>query len=221
MMEGEIPNPSEIYATKYKTSVFLKNIVKAPNTIVGDYTYYDDDEHPLEFEKRNALFNYPFLHDRLIIGKFVQIAKGATFIMNAANHRLNTATTYPFNVLGGLWEEISTPHIEDLPNKGDIVVGNDVWIGHNAVIMPGVKIGDGAIVGAYAIVAKNVEPYSVVVGNPAHFVKYRFHESLRKKLLELKWWDFDSQTIIELIPLLTSNNLVEVEQQIDLLLKKR
>ena len=160
----KLPSPDDVFPNEFGTTCFIKNVVKAPNVFIGDYTYYDDENAPEEFEKRNILFNYPFFGDKLIIGKFCQIASGTQFIMGAANHRLGTASTYPFNVMGGVWREISTPHIEDLPYKGDTVVGNDVWFGRNCVVMPGVKIGDGAIVAAQSVVTKDVAPYTVREG---------------------------------------------------------
>ena len=139
----KIPDPNAIFPNEYGTTCFIRNVVKAPNISVGEYTYYDSEDHPELFEQTNVLFNYPFFGDKLIIGKFCQIAHGTTFIMGAANHRLGSATTYPFNVMGGVWREISTPHIEELPHKGDTVIGNDVWLGRNCTILPGVKIGNG------------------------------------------------------------------------------
>ena len=169
---ASIPDPTQIYANEYGTTYYLKNIVKASNIHIGDYTYYDDSNDPTQFETRNVLFNYPeYFPDLLIIGKFCAIAQGVQFMMGAANHRTASISTYPFNVMGGLWREKTTPHVSELPLKGDIVIGNDVWIGPEAKILPGVKIGDGAIIGAYAVVAKDVEPYSVAVGNPARIVK--------------------------------------------------
>lgn len=152
---NNIPDKNVIFANEYKTTVFLKNIVKAENIIIGDYTYYDDTKDPLSWETNNVLFNYPFFGDRLIIGRYSSLAEGSTFIMGPANHRLSSVTTYPFNVMGGVWRERSTPHIDELPHKGDIVIGSDVWLGRESVIMPGVNIGDGSIVAAYSVVTKS------------------------------------------------------------------
>lgn len=167
---------------------FIKNIIKNPNIIVGDYTYYDDYEtNGEDFEKHVTHF-YPFIGDKLIIGKFVSIAKGIKFIMNGANHRMNGITTYPFNILGSGWEKV-TPKLEDLPLKGDTMIGNDVWIGENVTILPGVHIGDGSIIGANSVVGKNIEPYSICVGNPVRVIKKRFDEETINKLLSLQWWN--------------------------------
>lgn len=207
-----IPNPDELFPNEYKTSCFIKNVVKAPNVFIGDYTYYDDSNDPTGFEQKNILFNYPEFGDKLIIGKFCQIASGTKFIMGSANHRISSVTTYPFHVFGGIWSEKTPPHMSQLPFKGDIVIGNDVWIGRESVIMPGVKIGDGSIVGAYSVVTKDVPPYSVVGGNPARFIKKRFHDELIEILLELKWWNFKAEKLVEFLPLLCEPDLEKVQQ---------
>ena len=185
---------------------FIKNLIKNPNIIVGDYTYYDDYEtNGEDFEKHVTHF-YPFIGDKLIIGKFCSLAKGIRFIMNGANHRLDGLTTYPFNIMGNGWEKV-TPRIEDLPLKGDTIIGNDVWIGENVTILPGVHIGDGAIIGANSVVAKDIEPYAVAVGNPCHVVKKRFTEEKIQTLLNLKWWDFDEEKIFNNLEALVKGNI--------------
>ncbi len=204
-------DPNDIFPNEYKTSCFIKNVVKAPNVFIGDYTYYDDINSPEMFEQKNILFNYPEFGDKLIIGKFCQIASGTKFIMGSANHRTSSVTTYPFNVFGGIWTERTPSHMSQLPFKGDIVIGNDVWIGRESVIMPGVKIGDGSIVAAYSVVTKDVAPYSVVGGNPAGFIKKRFHDELIEILLKLKWWDFDAEKLAEFLPLLCESDLKKIE----------
>ena len=154
--------------------MFYKKCCKKSNIIVGDYTYYDDIEDSTKFEQNNVLFNYPEFGDKLIIGKFCSIASKTKSIMAPANHRISSVTTYPFNVFGGLWNKNTPEHLSQLPFKRDIVIGNDVWIGRESVIMPGVKIGDRAIIGAYSVVTKDIEPYSVVGENPAKFIKKTF-----------------------------------------------
>lgn len=216
-----IPNPDEIFPNEYKTSCFIKNVIKAPNIIVGDYTYYDDNNDPANFEKDNILFNYPEFGDRLIIGKFCAIASGTTFIMGPANHRISSVTTYPFNVFGGAWEENTPDHLSQLPFKGDIVIGNDVWIGRESVIMPGVKIGDGAIIGAYSVVAKDIPPYTVAGGNPAKVIKKRFDDELTDILLKLKWWDFEAEKLVDFLPLLCDSDLEKVKEILKEELSKR
>lgn len=208
----QIPNPNEIYPNEYKTSVFLKNIITAPNISIGDYTYYDDAVDPTGFEKNNVLFNYPEFGDKLIIGKFCAIARGTTFIMGSANHRMSSVTTYPFHVFGGAWQENTPAHLSQLPFKGDTIIGNDVWIGRESVIMPGVKIGDGAIIAAYSVVTKDVEPYTIYGGNPAQYIKTRFDEELISLLLKLNWWDFEPNEIVTFLPTLCNSNLEEVKE---------
>lgn len=207
-----IPDPTVVFPNEYKTSCYLKNVVKAPNLIIGDYTYYDDPVAPTEFEQNNVLFNYPEFGDRLVIGKFCSIASGTKFIMGAANHRLSSVTTYPFQVFGGAWGDEAPPHLSQLPFKGDTIVGNDVWIGRESVIMPGVKIGDGAILAAYSVVTRDVPPYSVVGGNPARFIKKRFDDDLIELLLAVKWWDFGPEELLGLIPTLCSPDLDTVRE---------
>lgn len=211
---NNIPTPNTIFPNEYKTSCFVKNVIAAPNIHIGDYTYYDDPINPTGFEKNNVLFNYPEFGDKLIIGRFCSIAFGTKFIMGPANHRIDSITTYPFHVFGGAWSEKTPEHFSQLPFKGDIIVGNDVWFGRECVIMPGIKIGDGAIIAAYSVVTKDVEPYSVVGGNPARFIKKRFNNELIELLLRLKWWDLDSDNLVEVLPLLCDPDLDKVTMQI-------
>ncbi len=201
------PDPNVIFPNEYGTSCFVKNVVNAPNIEIGDYTYYDDDTDPTGFERNNVLFNYPEFGDRLIIGKFCALAQGTTFIMGPANHRTGSASTYPFNVFGGAWTEATPDHMSQLPRKGDTVVGNDVWLGRECVVMPGVKIGDGAIVAAYSVVTRDVAPYTVAGGNPARFIKNRFDEELTGLLLRLKWWDLPPEELVAWLPILCDENL--------------
>ena len=202
-----IPNPNEVFPNEYKTSCFIKNVVTAPNISVGDYTYYDDAVDPTGFERNNVLFNYPEFGDHLVIGKFCQIASGTKFIMSPANHRISSATTYPFNVFGGAWTENTPPHMVQLPRKGDTIIGNDVWIGRESIIMPGVKIGDGAIIDAYSVVVKDVPAYTVYGGNPARFIKERFDAELKDLLLRYQWWNLEPEKLVEILPLLCDPDL--------------
>lgn len=172
---------------------FIKNTVANPNIVIGDYTYYDDPEDSEGFE-RNVLYHYPFIGDRLVIGKFCAIAQGVTFIMNGANHKLSGFSTYPFAIFGNGWEAV-TPTKGELPFKGDTVVGNDVWLGYRAMVMPGVRIGHGAVIAAGTVVASDVAPYTIVGGNPARPVRERFPKEAVEELLEIAWWDWPIEKV--------------------------
>ena len=204
------PNKNNLFPLdNYKRLCFLKNIIKNPNILVGDYTYYNDFENVENFEK-NVKYHFDFIGDKLIIGKFCMIASGATFIMNGANHLTNAITTYPFAIFGNGWENAMEG--KSYPQKGNINIGNDVWIGYNATIMAGVTIGDGAIVAANATVIKDVAPYSIVGGNPASEIKKRFSEDTISKLLDLKWWDWDNEKITNNIQNLTDMDINKLFQ---------
>ncbi|MGC1246293.1 MAG: Vat family streptogramin A O-acetyltransferase [Spirulinaceae cyanobacterium] len=172
---------------------FIKNTVTNPKITIGDYTYYDDPEDSENFE-RNVLYHYSFSKDKLIIGKFCALARGIKFIMNGANHKISGFSTYPFQIFGNGWEKV-TPKDDEFPFKGDTVIGNDVWIGYESVIMPGVQIGHGAIIAAKSVVVNNVAPYTIVGGNPAKIIKPRFTEEIINKLLEIAWWNWDIKKI--------------------------
>lgn len=164
------PNPNAIYPNgAIKRICFIKNVITRPNIIVGDYTYYDDVNGSDKFEE-HVTHHYEFIGDKLVIGKFCAIGRGIEFIMNGANHRMNSVTTYPFNIMGNGWDKV-TPSLEDLPLKGDTVVGNDVWIGQNVTVMPGIHIGDGAIIAANTVVTKDVPSYHIAGGNPSKVIK--------------------------------------------------
>lgn len=188
----------------YDRLCFLKNIVKNPNIIVGDYTYYDEFEDVENFEK-NVKYHFDFVGDKLIIGKFCMIASDVKFIMNGANHLTNALTTYPFAIFGNGWEKAMDG--KSYPQNGDIIIGNDVSIGYNATIMAGVTIGDGAIIATNSTVIKDVEPYSIVGGNPAAEIKKRFSAETISKLLELKWWNWDIEKITANLQCLTDADI--------------
>lgn len=201
------PDPSKAFPNPAIPSLcYIKNVVKNPNIIVGDYTYYDDKDGAERFEEHVTHF-YPFIGDKLIIGKFCAIAKGIEFIMNGANHRMDGVTTYPFYIMGGDWESAIASVKDELPLKGDTVVGNDVWIGQNVTVLPGVHIGDGAIIGADSVVAKDVPPYCIAAGNPCRVVRKRFDDELTNYLLELKWWDWPIEMIEANFKALSSGDL--------------
>ena len=188
----------------YDRLCFLKNVIRNPNIIVGDYTYYDDFENVENFEK-NVKYHFDFTGDKLVIGKFCMIASGVSFIMNGANHLTDAISTYPFAIFGNGWENAMEG--KTYPNKGDIIIGNDVWIGHNATIMAGVTIGDGAIIATNSTIVKNVAPYSIVGGNPGAEIKKRFNQETINKLLELKWWDWPIEKITANLQNLTDNKV--------------
>ncbi|MEG0289803.1 MAG: CatB-related O-acetyltransferase [Erysipelotrichaceae bacterium] len=216
-----IPNPNVVFPNKHKSSCFLKNVIKASNISVGDYTYYDDENDPTAFEKNNVIYNNQQFGDRLIIGKFCMIARGAQFFMGPSNHRLNSVSCYPFNVFGGAWSQNTPAHLTQIEHRGDLIIGNDVWIGSDAKILPGVHIGDGSIIAAGSIVSKDVPAYHIVAGNPACVIKKRFDDELIELLLTLKWWDVSSDELLKLLPILCNSNLDEVKLEIKKYLKKK
>ena len=205
MKDGKIPNPNKIHPiVGYNKEIYVKPTIKNKNIIVGDFTYIADTE----FES-HVTHHYEFNNDKLIIGKFCQIVSGVEFVMNGANHRMCSVTTYPFNIMGGGWEQF-TPALEDLPLKGDTVVGNDVWIGQNVTVMPGVHIGDGAIIAANSVVTKDVPAYCIAGGNPCKVIKKRFDNELITYLLDLKWWDWDAEKIFKNMAALCSGDLEKI-----------
>ncbi len=188
------PDPNKAFPNEGIPGLcYIKNVVTNPQIIIGDYTYYHDPLDPTDFES-HVTHLYPFLGDRLIIGKFCAIGKNVEFIMNGANHRLSSITTYPFNMMGGGWEK-AAPAMEDLPFKGDTLIGNDVWIGQNVTVLPGIRIGDGAIIAANTTVTKSVPPYHIAGGNPSKLIRPRFNEAIIEKLLKIQWWNWDAETI--------------------------
>ena len=212
MKDGKIKNPNTIHPIAgYDKEIYIKPTIKSKNIIVGDFTYIADSD----FES-HVTHHYDWNNDKLIIGKFCQIASGVEFVMNGANHQMNSVSTFPFYTLEG-WEQIP-PTQNDLPIKGDTTIGNDVWIGQNATILPGVRIGDGAIIGANSVVGSNVDPYTIVAGNPAKVIRKRFDDELIKIMEKLKWWDKSIEEINNLIPLLTNSNLEYVKEHLKKLL---
>lgn len=208
MKNGKSPDPSTVHPIDgYENEIYVKPTITNPNILVGGFTYIADSDFA-----RHVTHFYPWSRDRLIIGKFCQIAAGVEFVMNDANHQMNAVTTFPFYTLEG-WR-MAAPSPADMPFKGDTVVGNDVWIGQNAVILPGVRIGDGAIIGASSVVGSDVDPYTIVAGNPARPIRRRFDQELTALLLEWKWWDLPTEEIDAAIPLLTSGDLPAVKAEI-------
>ena len=191
-----------------KQTVYLKNVITNPNIIVGEYTIYNDFVNdPRNFERNNVLYHYPINHDKLVIGKFCSVACGAKFLFNSANHTLDSLSTYPFPIFFEEWNLDVKDITKAWDNKGDIVIGNDVWIGYEAVIMAGVTIGDGAVIGARAVVTKNVPPYTIVGGIPAKPIKKRFSQENINTLLKLKWWNWSKEKISQHISDIQSGNI--------------
>ena len=201
--------PQKIYPrSNDKETVYLKNVITNPNIIVGDYTIYNDFiNDPKAFERYNVLYHYPVNQDQLIIGKFCSLACGAKFIFNSANHTLSSLSTYPFPIFFEEWGLAVNEITKAWDNKGNIVIGNDVWIGYEAVILSGVTIGDGAIIGTRAVVTKDVPPYTIVGGVPAKPIRKRFDSNTMDRLLKVKWWDWSEQQIAQHLSEIQSGNL--------------
>lgn len=203
-----IPDSRKIYPRSYdQQTVYLKNVIDNPNIEVGDYTFYNDcDKDPRDFQKNNVLYHYPVNQDKLIIGRFCSIACGAKFLLNSANHTLNSLSTYPFPIMPEEWElEMDVTKAWD--NKGDIIVGNDVWIGYEAVVLAGVTIGDGAVIGSRALVTRDVEPYTIVGGVPAKTIKKRFSDKVTAALQSMQWWDWPDEKIAESITAIQTGDI--------------
>ncbi len=208
-MQG--PSPNDPHPLKGFPQVgFLKPLIQNPNIIVGDYSYYDDPDGPEHFESGCVLYHFPFIGDKLVIGKFCALARGLRFVMNGANHQTSGFSTYPFYIFGNGWEAV-TPQPGQLPYKGDTVIGNDVWLGYNVLVMPGVKIGDGAIVAAGSVVVSDVPAYSVVGGNPAKIIKQRFPDEIVRGLLAIQWWEWPVDKVSRNLPSIVGADIAALE----------
>ena len=210
-----VPDPARVHwpemiDNQEKYTAFLKPLVSSPKIEVGEFTYYNDADDPALFETRNVL--YPAGPEKLVIGKFCAIAMGAKFLMSAANHPMLGSTAFPFFIFGGTWLEKTAEFLPRIRSRGDTVIGNDVWIGREAVVMPGVTIGDGAIIAASAVVVSDVAPYTTVGGNPARLVKKRYSEEDVDRLLRVAWWNWPVDVITEHIPTIWTGTPVELEQ---------
>jgi virginiamycin A acetyltransferase len=204
------PDPTTRFPlAHYERLCFLKNIITRPNITVGDYTYYDDFEDVHNFEK-NVRYHFDFTGDQLRIGKFCAIASGVEFVMNGGNHLVDAVSSYPFSIFGNGWEHAMEGR--QFPNKGDIVIGNDVWLGYRSVIFAGVTIGDGAIVGACSVVTKDVPPYTIVAGYPAREIRRRFSDAEIERLLDLRWWDWPIERITANAHALTGRSLTDLKR---------
>jgi virginiamycin A acetyltransferase len=210
-----IPDPMmvhwpEMIDNQEKNTVFLRPLVTSPKIEVGEFTYYNDADDPALFETQNVL--YTAGPEKLIIGKFCAIATGAKFLLSSANHPMMGSTAFPFFIFGGTWLEMTAEFLPRIPSRGNTVIGNDVWIGRDAVVMPGVTIGDGAIIAAGAVVASDVAPYTTVGGNPARPVKKRFTDEDIDRLLRLAWWNWPVEAITEHVRTIWMGTPAELEQ---------
>ena len=208
--------PEKIYPRSNDSQiVYLRSVITDPSIEVGEYTIYNDFVNdPRDFEKNNVLYHYKINHDKLKIGKFCSIACGAKFLFTSGNHTLKSLSNYTFPIFFEEWELDPADITSAWDNKGDIVVGNDVWIGRESVIMPGVKIGDGAIIAAYSVVSKDIPAYTVWGGNPAGFIKPRFDDELTRLLLEFRWWNFEGEELVGILPLLCDSDLEKVRSEL-------
>lgn len=210
-----IPEKQIYPRTGDKETIYLKHVITNPNIIVGDFTIYNDFVNdPTLFEKNNVLYQYPINHDKLQIGKFCSIACGAKFLFNSANHTLSSLSTYPFPLFFEEWGSEKKDVIKAWDNKGDIVIGNDVWIGYEAVILAGVTIGDGAIIGTRAVVTKDVPPYTIVGGVPAKSIKKRFSEETIFALLKMQWWNWSELKIAKNLNAIQNGNIELLKRSI-------
>ncbi|MCH1981196.1 CatB-related O-acetyltransferase [Ruminococcus sp. OA3] len=195
-----------------RDTVYLKNVVTNPNISVGDFTMYNDFVHdPVLFEKQNVLYHYPVNHDKLVIGKFCSIACGAKFLMNSGNHSMSSLAAYPFPLFYEEWGLDRGDVAAAWDNRGDIVIGNDVWIGYEAVVLSGVTVGDGAIIGTRAVVTRDVAPYTIVGGIPAKPIRKRFAEDTIARLQDIRWWDWPAERIRKNIGAIQSGSLNELQ----------
>ncbi|MFJ8432393.1 CatB-related O-acetyltransferase [Kitasatospora sp. NPDC094019] len=188
--------------------VLLRPLVKSPLIEVGEFTYYDDPDDPTAFESRNVLYHYG--PERLVIGRYCALGTGVRFIMNGANHRTDGPSTFPFPIMGGSWAD-SFDLLTDLPNRGDTVVGSDVWFGNGVTVMPGVRIGHGAIVATGSVVTADVPDYAVIGGNPARVIRSRYSEDEIARLLAVAWWDWPTEHITAHVRTIMSGTVEELE----------
>ncbi len=208
-MTPEGPSPGTRYPIPGVTRTgFLKPFITRPNIVVGEYTYYDDPRGPEQFEA-NVLYHFDFIGDRLIIGKYCSIAAEVRFLMNGGNHPTDWLTTYPFPIFGAGWEAAMPAK---WPTKGETTVGNDVWIGYGAVIMPGVTIGNGAIIATASVVTRDVPPYAIVGGNPAALLRYRMDAGAIERLQRLAWWDWPAEKVTRNVRAICADDLDVLER---------
>lgn len=207
------PNPDERYPFQGAPhTVYIKNVITGSNIEAGDYSYFHDFEGADQFQEKCVRYHFDFIGDRLVIGKFCAIASGVQFIMNGANHAMDGVSTYPFSIFQNGWEKDFNPESFARANRGDTVIGNDVWIGNGATILPGVKIGNGAIIGARSVVAGDVPDYAVVAGNPARVIRLRFPEEDIRRLLAAAWWNWPADRITGALTALRQSDITALEE---------
>jgi virginiamycin A acetyltransferase len=212
MKKETMPDKTKIFPKPgEKDSVYLQNVITNPRIIVGDYTIHHDFKDPTDFETENVLYLKPENHDKLFIGKYCSIACGARFIMNGANHKMGSFTTFPFPVVAVDWE-LDLGREQAWDQAGDTVIGNDVWIGYESIIMPGIHVGDGAVLAARSLVTKDVPPYTIVGGSPARVIKKRFSDDIIEILLKLKWWDWDALKVKKNVMALMSGDVAALKK---------
>lgn len=206
-----IPDPSVTHPIPaHPRVVFLRSVVQAPWIDVGEFTYYDDPDDPTGFERNNVLYGYG--SERLVLGKYCAVATGVRFVMGGANHPMRGPATFPFAIFGGEWAERTGDVLTSLPTRGDTIVGNDVWLGYRATVMPGVRIGDGAIVAAEAVVTKNVPPYGIVAGNPARLIRRRFDDADVDRLRRAAWWNWPIEIVTRHVRTIMDGTPTEIER---------
>ncbi|WP_181700034.1 CatB-related O-acetyltransferase [Chthonobacter albigriseus] len=210
------PDPNVLHPVPgHKRVVLLKAVVDQPNIEVGDFSYYDDPEAPEKFVERCVLYHFPFMGDRLVIGRFVAIATGVRFVMNGANHAMDGFSTFPFAIFGGSWAEgLSMDELQD-GSRGDTVIGHDVWLGMDATIMPGIRVGNGAVVAAKSVVTRDVPPFAVVAGNPARIVRTRFEPAVVDALLDIAWWNWTPERITNHLSAIRGADLDALRRALD------
>jgi virginiamycin A acetyltransferase len=205
------PDPLTIHPLPdHPRVVFLRAVVRSPAIEVGDYSYYDDPDGAEAFETRNVLYAYG--RERLVIGRYCALATGVRFIMGGANHSMAGASTFPFTIFGGAWAERTLDLLEAIPTRGNTVVGHDVWLGYQAIVMPGVRIGDGAVVAAGSVVGSDVPDYGIVAGNPARLVRRRYDDDGVERLLRAAWWHWPVELVTEHVRTIMAGGPEEVER---------
>jgi virginiamycin A acetyltransferase len=209
-MDNGIPSPDTLHPLpEHHRVVMLKPLIDVPHIEVGEYTYYDDPDDPTAFVRDNVLYDYG--PEKLIIGKYCALAEGTRFIMAGANHATAGVSTFPFTIFGGDWAHSTMDLLSGIPSRGNTVVGNDVWFGYRSLIMPGVTIGDGAIIATGAVVTSDVAPYTVVGGNPAKPIKQRFEPADVERLLRAAWWDWPVELVTEHVRTIMAGKPEEIE----------